>query len=106
MSKKSKQQTKAKQPVNTKQQHITLADIARSLHIDPKIARAKCRRNRDKLAEFVGTTIADGWVFAAKQREALVEFLSSSNGNVPSPSIAPQIEKTPQTRAKPRKDRH
>jgi hypothetical protein len=71
---------------------ITLANLSRELNIDPKIARAKCRRNRAHLERTVGKSVEEGgWVFDAKCRAKLTSFLA--NGTVPRAAVAPEIEK-------------
>jgi hypothetical protein len=81
-SKKSTQSA-AKQPSDAAKQPskpdksaktIALADVARELNINPKVARAKARRNRDDLPKTVND---DGWVFDAKLKSQLVQFLTS-----------------------------
>lgn len=49
-----------KKPINSNE--ITVADIARDLGIDPKIARAKLRRHEDKLTK-LHTKGQDRWTF-------------------------------------------
>lgn len=53
---------------------VTVADIARDLGIEPKIARAKLRRHEDKLAKFQVASM-DRWTFPLKARDTLVEIL-------------------------------
>lgn len=52
---------------------FTLSDVAADLDIQPKIARAKARRNKDKLAGYmVGE---DGWVFQSKYRSEVTALI-------------------------------
>lgn len=53
---------------------ITAADIARSLGLDPKIARAKLRRYEDK-PEYPKTVKGERWVFPKSAEKALVKIL-------------------------------
>jgi hypothetical protein len=60
-------------PTATEQgETITVAAVARELGINPKVARAKCRRHAEKLS--VDYT-NDGWVFVASRKAELVAFL-------------------------------
>ena len=55
---------------------FTLADLARDLDINPKVARAKTRRHATKLEAFrVGT---EGWVFDGKHRAEVSKLLKGS----------------------------
>jgi hypothetical protein len=55
---------------------FTLADIARDLDINPKVARAKARRHALKLEAWrIGT---DGWVFDTKHRADVQKLLKGS----------------------------
>lgn len=52
---------------------FTLSEVAADLDIQPKIARAKARRNKDKLEGFmVGE---DGWVFLSKYRSQVTAII-------------------------------
>ena len=53
---------------------ITAADIARSLGIDPKIARAKLRRYEDK-PEYPKPVEGERWVFPKSAEKALTKIL-------------------------------
>src|SRR5262245_32081911 len=52
----------------TSKQTVTLAEIARELNINPKVARAKARRNAGELPK---TLNEDGWAFDAKLKRRL-----------------------------------
>src|SRR5262245_43579893 len=54
---------------------ITLAQLARDLNIDPKVARAKARRRSDELPK---TVRDDNWIFPASAKSKLIEFLNGS----------------------------
>lgn len=53
---------------------IALADLARELNINPKIARAKARRRSDELPK---TLNDESWTFPASAKQKLIEFLQS-----------------------------
>jgi hypothetical protein len=53
---------------------FSLADLARELNINPKVARAKARRHSDKVDVLRGSGLAQ-WVFPATARSALTELL-------------------------------
>lgn len=55
---------------------FTLADLARDLDINPKVARAKARRHAAKVDELRGGE--SGWTFPAKARDGLTKILSGS----------------------------
>lgn len=67
--------TKADQKKETNGDTVTLADIARDLDVNPKVARAKARRHSSKL-ETMRVAGTDGWVFASKHRTAIVNILT------------------------------
>jgi hypothetical protein len=54
---------------------ISVADIARELDIDPKVARAKLRRHKDKLAKLYAKGVTDGWIFPKAAKAELVKIL-------------------------------
>jgi hypothetical protein len=91
--------------MSKKSKTITLADLARELNIGPKIARAKCRRNREHLTRLVGKSLSDGWEFSDKCRSKLIEFLT--NGVVPHTAVSAPVEIERQNyRRLVKKDRH
>ena len=54
---------------------IALADIAREIGMNPKVARAKCRiAAPNELPERVGD---EGWVFNRDDHDRVVEFLTA-----------------------------
>ncbi len=54
---------------------IALADIAREIGMNPKVARAKCRiAAPNELPARIGD---DGWVFNRDDHDAVVDFLNS-----------------------------
>lgn len=53
---------------------ITVADIARDLDIDPKVARAKLRRHEDKLAKLRNKG-AERWVFPKSAKAEIMKIL-------------------------------
>lgn len=53
---------------------ISVADIARSLNIDPKIARAKLRRYEDK-PDYPKTVKGERWVFPKSAEKAIMKIL-------------------------------
>lgn len=54
---------------------ITAAEVARELGIDPKVARAKLRRYKDKLTKLYAKGVTDGWTFPKSSKDALIEIL-------------------------------
>lgn len=52
---------------------FTLSELAAELDIQPKIARAKARRNKDKLAGYL--TEGEGWVFLTKYRTEVTKLI-------------------------------
>lgn len=58
---------------------ITIAELARELDMNAKVARAKCRRRADELRDMTKTTHEKfaSHVYDAKHRAALIEFLQS-----------------------------
>lgn len=69
---KAKASPKAK-AVKVKGEFITLAEIARDLKIEPKVARAKCRRS-DAMSKL---SKGDAWQFLPKDVKAVKEFLKT-----------------------------
>lgn len=53
---------------------IALADIAREITMNPKVARAKCRDDADMLKLRVGD---NGWVFNRDDHDRVIEFLTA-----------------------------
>jgi hypothetical protein len=53
---------------------ITVADIARELDMDPKIARAKLRRHEDKIAK-LHSKGQDRWTFPKSARKTIADIL-------------------------------
>jgi hypothetical protein len=51
---------------------VTIAQLARELGINPRVARAKCRRRRAEL-----NAQGKAWSFPAAAREQLVKFLTA-----------------------------
>jgi hypothetical protein len=51
-----------------------VADIARELDIDPKIARAKLRRHEDKISK-LHTKGQDRWTFPKSARKTIADIL-------------------------------
>lgn len=73
---KDKQEARAKKPKPEKNKdEVTVADIARDLDIDPKVARAKLRRHEDKLTP-LHTKGQDRWTFPKSAREKIANILS------------------------------
>lgn len=52
--------------------HFTVADLARELGVNPKIARANMRR---KASKFGFEQSDDGWMFADKHRDAIAALI-------------------------------
>mgnify|MGYP001593906086 CR=1 FL=1 len=72
---KDKQAARAGKPkVEKNDNEITVADIARELDIDPKVARAKLRRHEDKISK-LHTKGQDRWVFPKSAKAELVKIL-------------------------------
>ncbi|USN16565.1 hypothetical protein POLEWNIK_00390 [Brevundimonas phage vB_BpoS-Polewnik] len=65
----------AKKPKPPKPQGdtFTLSELAADLDIQPKIARAKARRNKDKLAGYM--TGDEGWHFLTKYRSEVAKLI-------------------------------
>lgn len=77
--KKAKREASGK-PINKKEvgkDEITVADIARDLDIDPKVARAKLRRHEDKLTK-LHTKGQDRWTFPKTARKDIEKILKGS----------------------------
>jgi hypothetical protein len=53
---------------------ITVADIARELDIDPKVARAKLRRHEDKISK-LHTKGQDRWTFPKSAKKTIADIL-------------------------------
>jgi hypothetical protein len=53
---------------------VTVADIARELDMDPKIARAKLRRHEDKISK-LHTKGQDRWTFPKSARKIIADIL-------------------------------
>lgn len=72
---KKKQEARASKPkVEKNPNDITVADIARELDIDPKVARAKLRRHEDKISK-LHTKGQDRWVFPKAAKSELMQIL-------------------------------
>lgn len=70
-----KQAARAGKPKKeTNANEVTVADIARELNIDPKVARAKLRRHEDKLAK-LHTKGQDRWTFPKSAKDEIVKIL-------------------------------
>lgn len=54
---------------------FALADLAREMDIEPKVARAKARRNKQLAALAVG----DGWSFRDADKERVVTLLTTDD---------------------------
>jgi hypothetical protein len=76
---------------------ISLAEIARELHIDPKVARAKARRRSDELPKTVSD---ESWTFDAKLKSKLVAFLTNGQAKKAKAETV-EIEKENFRRLKP-----
>lgn len=73
----AKQKARAGKPGKRKEigkDEITVADIARELKIDPKIARAKLRRHESKIEE-LHTKGQDRWTFPIKATDTIKKIL-------------------------------
>lgn len=68
---------KLKPPKEKDPNEVTVADIARDLGIEPKIARAKLRRHEDKL-EKLHTKGQDRWTFPKSARKDIEKILKGS----------------------------
>jgi hypothetical protein len=64
----------AKPKVEENSNEISVADIARELDIDPKVARAKLRRHEDKIKK-LHTKGQDRWTFPKSAKAELVKIL-------------------------------
>lgn len=67
----------AKPPKKTEEKNpneVTVADIARELDIDPKVARAKLRRHEDKIKK-LHTKGQDRWAFPKSAKAEIVKIL-------------------------------
>lgn len=67
--------------MSTKAKTIQLADVARQLKINPKVARQRLRRNFDNLRELVGYQPKEGaptWEFPASCKSKLVKYLRNA----------------------------
>lgn len=74
---KDKQAARAAKPkVEKDDKLITVADLARELDVDPKVARAKLRRYEGK-AEYPKTVAGERWTFPKSAKDALSKILSS-----------------------------
>src|SRR5262245_5006349 len=62
--------TGVKQMTSKTQPTVTLAQLARDLNINPKVARAKARRHAADLPKTVGD---DNWIFPASAKSKLIE---------------------------------
>jgi hypothetical protein len=72
---KDKQAAREGKPkVEKNDNEITVADIARELDIDPKVARAKLRRHEDKITK-LHTKGQDRWTFPKSAKSELVKIL-------------------------------
>jgi hypothetical protein len=74
-----KQAARAKAGKTTKSKEknpdeVTVADIARELDMDPKIARAKLRRHEDKISK-LHTKGQDRWTFPKSARKTIADIL-------------------------------
>lgn len=58
----------------TDDDHISLAQVARELGIEPRVARAKARRNPTKLPKTTG-----GWTFAITDKAKVIKFLQGDS---------------------------
>lgn len=56
---------------------FTLAALARDLKVDPKVARAKARRNADQFGK-LRSKGADNWTFPVARREAVSQLLTGN----------------------------
>lgn len=65
----------AKAPATAKV--FSLADLARDLKIDPKVARAKARRNEDDFGKYRARG-EDGWVFPTTKRADVSRLLTGA----------------------------
>lgn len=73
-----KQKARADKPKADKNKdEITVADIARELDIDPKVARAKLRRHEDKLAP-LHTKGQDRWTFPKSAADEIRKILKGN----------------------------
>src|SRR5262245_58900952 len=67
--------TGVKTMISKTQPTVTLAQLARDLNINPKVARAKARRHAAELPKTVGD---DNWIFPASAKSKLIKFLNGS----------------------------
>lgn len=59
-------------PANT----FSLANLARDMNVNPKIARAKARRHAKELAQYRHGT--DGWLFKDSAKDHVTKFLKTA----------------------------
>lgn len=71
---KRKAEGKLKPPKEKNDNEITVADIARELGIDPRVARAKLRRNEDKIKD-LHTKGQDRWTFPKSVKSDIMKIL-------------------------------
>ncbi len=70
-----KQKARAEKPAKTKNaDEITVAEIARELDIDPKVARAKLRRHEDKISK-LHSKGQDRWTFPMSAKAEISKIL-------------------------------
>lgn len=55
---------------------VTIAEIARELGLNPKVCRARCRRQIDEIVKLTDQKVLGEWKFAASSRPALIAFLT------------------------------
>ena len=72
-AKKPSRKDKQRRAERTDKSTFTLSELAAELDIQPKIARAKARRNKDKLAGYL--TEGEGWVFLTKYRTEVTKLI-------------------------------
>ena len=76
----AKQKARAEKPATTKNaDQLTVADLAREVGMDPKVARAKLRRYENK-PEYPKTVKGERWTFAkGKDADAIRKILTGAN---------------------------
>ena len=74
-----KQKARAENPKPEKNPNeITVADVARKLDIDPKVARAKLRRHKDVVSKLYAKGVTEGWTFPKTAEAPLTKLLKGS----------------------------
>jgi len=71
---KKRKARNAPPPKEKNPNEISVADIARELDIDPKVARAKLRRHEDKITK-LHSKGQDRWTFPLSAKDKIIEIL-------------------------------